>query len=128
MAWRARGRLPLRRRLRPVLRSRGWLRQAAGGSGMNFPEHGRSRQRAWLTSCPSLQGGSCDCPVTREDARPLMPFAKEPRFHGGGPGGGLSRPTLLLLIGGVLLVLGDAGCGCGDQLNGRAPGGGAECL
>jgi len=43
--------------------------------------------------------------VTREDGGRLNAFAKEPPIQVVVPGGGLSRPTLLLLIGGFLLVL-----------------------
>jgi len=43
--------------------------------------------------------------VTQEDGGRLNAFAKEPPIQVVAPGGGLSRPTLLLLIGGSLLVL-----------------------
>jgi len=55
-----------------------------------------------------------------------MPFARKRPDPGGGPGGGLSAASLLLMVG-LSVVLAMLAVAVGDQLKGRA-GGGSECL
>jgi len=61
--------------------------------------------------------------VTTGRRRPPESFAKEPPIAGGGSPVVASPPHALLLDRWVLAGAGDAGCGCGDQLTGRARGG-----